>query len=128
MQHVLQALLVWRAATSGGIARRRPMWTPRAFAAAMPALVRSAICSRSNSANTANCPYSSRPTAVVVSMPWVMAMKSTLFSRKSCKSCSRWRVERPSRSSFYTIKVSPSERSQSSVSSDCRVTVAPDTP
>ncbi len=46
----------------------RPPLRPRARAEASPALVRSMISSRSNSANAAKIPNTSRPLAVVVSM------------------------------------------------------------
>ena len=50
----------------------RPNLTPRAFAAAMPAFVRSEISSRSYSAIVAINPNCSRPSGVSVSMPSVI--------------------------------------------------------
>ena len=50
------------------ILRGRPPMRPRARAAASPAMVRSAISSRSNSANAAKMPNARRPLAVVVSI------------------------------------------------------------
>ncbi|MOA38083.1 hypothetical protein D3C78_1597310 [compost metagenome] len=50
----------------------RPPFLPRARAEASPAMVRSVISSRSNSAKAAKMPKTSLPAAVVVSMaaPW----------------------------------------------------------
>lgn len=57
---------------AGVILKGRPPCLPRARADANPAFVRSAISSRSNSANAAKMPNTSLPAAVVVSMvtPW----------------------------------------------------------
>jgi mercuric reductase len=88
----------------------RPPFRPRARADAKPAMVRSAINSRSNSANAAKMPKTSLPAAVVVSMaaPWpVNTLRPMPRAVRSCTVLMRWRKSRPSRSSFHTTSVSP---------------------
>ena len=53
---------------AGVILKGAPPFRPLALAAAKPALVRSAISSRSNSASAAKIPNTSFPVGVVVSM------------------------------------------------------------
>ena len=72
-------------------------------------MVRSRISSRSNSANAAKMPNTSRPAAVVVSIcaPWpVRTRKPICRSVKSLTILTRWRRSRPSRSSFQTTSTS----------------------
>jgi hypothetical protein len=64
-----------------------PPFLPRARAAAIPALVRSTINSRSNSARAAKIPNISLPLGEVVSMlaPWPLkTLKPTLRDVRSC--------------------------------------------
>ncbi len=53
---------------AGVIVKGRPPLRPRALAEAMPALVRSEMSSRSNSASAAKMPKTSFPAAVVISI------------------------------------------------------------
>jgi hypothetical protein len=85
----------------------RPPWRPRARAAESPAIVRSRIRSRSNSASALNTWKMSRPPLVVVSMLSCSERNPTRRSRSSCTLCTRSTSERPNRSSFHTTMVSP---------------------
>ncbi|AJW93587.1 hypothetical protein BM43_7643 (plasmid) [Burkholderia gladioli] len=88
----------------------RPPFRPRARAEARPAIVRSAINSRSNSARAAKMPKTSLPAAVVVSMAApcpVNTFKPMPRPVRSCTVLMRCRRSRPSRSSFHTTSVSP---------------------
>jgi hypothetical protein len=77
------------------------------FARAMPARVRSRTSSRSISASAARMWNSSRPTGLVVLNPSVRLTNWTLRLRRSSTTCTRWETNRPSRSSFHTVSVSP---------------------
>src|SRR5215467_914175 len=65
------------AAASLAVARGRPWAFPRLRASVMPALIRSRIKSRSNSANTARKPAKARPAGVVRSRASVSETKPT---------------------------------------------------
>jgi hypothetical protein len=79
----------------------RPRWRPRARAAASPAAVRS-LRSRSNSARAAKTWKTSLPPGVVVSIVSCRLRKPTPHSARPVTVSTRWRSERPRRSSFQT--------------------------
>jgi len=112
-------------ASASLIFRSRPRCLPRAFAAAMPARVRSLIRARSNSANAPITWKSSLPLAVVVSIasetdrkPIPSAWSLLVISMRCAKL-------RPSRSSFHVTRISPGARAASASLSADRSTAAP---
>jgi hypothetical protein len=80
---------------------------PRAQAAASPALVRSRMRSRSNSARAANTCKTSLPPGVVVSTASCKLRNPMPWSARPVTVSTRCRRERPRRSSFHTTRVSP---------------------
>ncbi len=94
-----------------------PPIRPLARAAASPALVRSRMRSRSNSASAPMRWKISLPPGVVVSIFSVRLIKSTPRSLRRLSVSMRSLSERPSRSSFHTITVSP-ERTKARSSSN----------
>ena len=114
------ALLV--AVSFGG----RPMWTPRALARSRPSPVRARISSRSNSASPPSTVSINRPCGVVVSAHAspsernpapAFAIVSRMFKRS--------RVDRASRSSRVTSRVSPSRRARKARANSRRSVLAP---
>lgn len=87
----------------------RPPLRPRARAEANPAMVRSEINSRSNSASAAKMPNTSLPAAVVsMAVPCPLITLRPISRRdKSCTVLMRCRRSRPSRSSLHITRVSP---------------------
>ena len=86
---------------------RRPPLLPRPRAASSPALVRSRMRSRSNSARAAKTWKTSLPSLVVVSMLSWRLRNPIPRSRRAASVSTRWRSDRPRRSSFQTTTVSP---------------------
>jgi hypothetical protein len=112
----------WPVITGG-----RPPCRPRTRAAASPALVRSRIRSRSNSASAANTWKTSLPPGVVVSIASWRLQNPTPRSASPVTVSTKWRSDRPSRSSFQTTRVSPGRswsRSCSRVGRSVRVPLA----
>src|ERR1035438_8022866 len=106
-----------------------PPFLPRARAEANPALVRSDINSRSNSARAAKIPKTSLPAASVVSIaaPWpVKTLNPILRCVRSWTVFTRWRRFRPSRSSFHTTSTSPPRRALSAASKPGLASLRPD--
>src|SRR5262252_8907739 len=109
-------------------ARGRPWAFPRLRASVMPALIRSRIKSRSNSANTARKPAKARPAGVVRSRASVNETKPTPRAVSSCSVVIKSTSERPQRSSFHT-RITSSFRCLAAVSSAWRFgrrSLAPD--
>src|SRR5215218_10170306 len=93
---------LWAVMTEG-----RPPERPRARAAASPAVVRSRIRSRSNSARAAKTWKTSLPPGVVVSIASCRLRNPIPRSATPVTVSTRCRRERPRRSSFHTTRVSP---------------------
>ena len=93
----------------GSVLDVAPPIRPSARAAASPAQVRSTINSRSISARAPITWKKKRPIGVLVSILSVRLLKLMPRLRKSSISETRFRILRPSLSSFHTISVSPSE-------------------
>src|SRR3546814_10158942 len=96
-------------------ANLRPPFRPRARAAARPAMVRSRIISRSNSASVAKMPNTIRPDGVVVSIcaPLPVSTRRPIpRSDRFCTVLTRWVSVRPSRSSFQTMRRSEEHTSE----------------
>ena len=91
--------------------RGRPPARPRRFAAARPALTRSVISARSNCANEPKTLNRNSPWGVVVSIFSVIERNATPRLFNSVMIVRRCDSERPRRSSFQTIKMSPCRRS-----------------
>ncbi len=106
-------------------ARRRPPVRPRARAAANPALVRSQIRCRSNSANPAAIVKNNRPDAVDVSKPSITLLKFAPAACISSMQSSKCRVDRPMRSSRQTVSVSPDRNDAIARSNSGRSVLAP---
>jgi len=107
-------------------ARGRPPARPRARAAASPAIVRSWMRSRSNSASVAKMPNTSLPVAVVVSTSPVSTLSPT---PRFCRSLTRpttWVSERPMRSSFQTTRASASRATSSALAKPGRSVARPE--
>ena len=92
---------------------------------ASPALVRSRIRSRSNSARAANTWKTSLPPGVVVSIASWRLRKPIPRSARPVTVSTRWRSERPNRSSFHTTRVSPGRSWSKSCSRTGRSARAP---
>src|SRR4051794_15117115 len=92
---------------SGDSAFGRPPTFPLVLAASSPALVRSLMMSRSNSASAPKMWKINFPPEVVVSMFSVRLLKPILRSLSSVMRVMRSLRERPSLSSFQTTRVSP---------------------
>src|SRR5882672_1637087 len=85
-------------ASIDGLTRRRPNFTPLALARASPALTRSLMIPRSNSANTPNIWNIALPAVVEVSRPCWCRKRSTPLSWRPWRIVSKSVNERPSRS------------------------------
>ena len=118
----LTASAFWCAVSIGG----RPMWTPRALARSRPSPVRARISSRSNSASPPSTVSIKRPCGVVVSAHAspsernpapAFAIVSRMFKRS--------RMDRASRSSRVTSRVSPSPRARKARANSRRSVLAP---
>ena len=95
--------------TSGSRARRPglPPTRPRAFAARKPALVRSRIRLRSNSATAPSICSTRTPLGPDVSIGSASERKCAPFARRVSTTESKWESERARRSMRATISVSP---------------------
>jgi hypothetical protein len=91
----------------GGHDRRTTTPAARTRAAASPALVRSRIRSRSNSARAAKTWKTSLPPGVVVSIASCRLRNPIPCSASPVTVSTRCRSDRPRRSSFQTTRVSP---------------------
>ncbi len=105
--------------------RLRPIFTPRATAAALPAFVRSCINGRSSSASIPAICHMARPVGVSVSIASVNDWKATPFAFRSSSRAIRSRRDRPSRSSFQTVSTSPALRALRPFASSGRLAFAP---
>ncbi len=105
--------------------RGLPPTRPLALAAANPALVRSRIRSRSNSASAPIRWKMSLPPGVVVSICSVMLINEMSRSPRLLRSSIKCLRERPARSSFHTRKVSPGRTYASASSNPLRSALAP---
>jgi len=86
----------------------RPPLRPRLAAAAIPALVRSRIRSRSNWPRAPKTWKISRPPGVVVSIASVSDRRPTPRASRAVTVSMRWVSDRPRRSSFQTTRTSSS--------------------
>jgi hypothetical protein len=107
---------VIRSRVSASIIGGRPPWRPRRLAAASPATTRSRVSARSYCANAPNSENSNSPWGVVVSICSVRDRNAIPRAFRSVTIVSRWGSERPSRSSFQTISVSPALNSRGTLS------------
>lgn len=99
-----------RRTLAGVILYGLPLLRPRALAEVNPALVRSEMSSRSNSARATKIPKTNFPEAAVVSRAApspVRILSQIPRSVRLWTVFTRWRKSRPSRLSFHTNKASP---------------------
>jgi hypothetical protein len=80
---------------------------PPALRGCQPALMRSCVKARSYWASAPNTLNRKAPCGVVVSICSVNKRKATPWACRVVTICKRWGSDRPSRSSFHTIKQSP---------------------
>ncbi|MNI46859.1 hypothetical protein D3C73_1013450 [compost metagenome] len=104
----------------------RPLYLPAFCALSIPSRCRSSIISRSNWAIPPNTVRISLPVGVLVSSPRLRILTSTFFNSNRCSVCSRSVIERASRSSLVTTKVSPT-RANSMAASNWRRWATDDT-
>ena len=104
----------------------RPQRRPRARAEASPALVRSRIRLRSNSARAAKTWKTSRPAGEFVWMLSVRETNPTPLSSRSPTIRTRSDNDRPRRSSRQTTRTSPSRRALRQLSSSGRAADFPE--
>jgi len=118
------SLRAWSACCADS-SRLRPIRTPRAIAAARPAFVRSCINDRSSSASIPTICHMARPVGVSVSIASVSDWKATPCAFRLSSRAIRSRNDRPSRSSFQTVRTSPALRALRHFASAGRLAFAP---
>src|SRR5271163_1162384 len=104
----------------------RPPWRPRTAAASRPARVRSRMRSRPNCPSAPKIWKTSLPPGVVVSIASVSERKLTPRASRAFTVSIRCGNDRPRRSSFHTVRISPWRAKLSAAANPGRSALAPD--